>query len=131
MTWVTLVALLALLQFMVFLGLVGWARGRYGVHAPAVAGNETFERYFRVQQNTLECLIMFLPALFIAEHYWDPNWIAAIGAVYLVGRVVYLRSYVRNPKQRTLGYAISVLPILILVIAGFVGVFRTLLAGTP
>jgi glutathione S-transferase len=131
MAWVTLVALLALVQFMFFLGLVGWARGRYAVPAPATTGNEVFERYFRVQQNTLECLIMFLPALFIAEHYWNPNWIAAIGAVYLLGRIVYLRSYIRDPKQRTVGYLVSVLPILVLVIAGLIGVFQTLLLGTP
>jgi glutathione S-transferase len=68
MAYVDIVTVLALLQFVVFGIKVGRARGRYEVRAPATAGNETFERYFRVQQNTLESLVVFLPGLYLFSH---------------------------------------------------------------
>jgi glutathione S-transferase len=127
MAWVELVTLLALIQLGFFSYLVGKARARYGVHAPATTGNEHFERYYRVQVNTIETLILFVPALWIAARYWSPQWLAAIGSLYLVGRELYLRSYIRDPKQRSLGYGLSALPVLVLIGAGLVGVVRTLL----
>jgi len=122
MVWVDLVTLLAILQYFCFVFLVGKARAKHGIRAPAITGHEEFERYFRVQQNTLETLIMFLPALWIAAHYWSSTWMALVGAIYLVGRVLYLASYVRNPSQRTLGYALSIGPVGFLVGAGFLGI---------
>ena len=65
MEYVTLVSGLALLQYIAFGILVGKARGRYGVKAPAITGNDIFERYFRVQQNTLELLVVMLPAMWL------------------------------------------------------------------
>jgi glutathione S-transferase len=127
MAWIQLVTLLALLQFFVFGGLVGRARGRHGVQAPATTGHEIFERYYRVQMNTLETLVMFLPALWLAALYWSPAWMACIGAVYLVGRVLYLNGYVADPKKRGPGYGLSIMPTLILLVAAIVGVVRALL----
>ncbi len=126
MAWVQLVALLALFEYMGFLGAVGNARTRYGIKAPATTGNESFERYFRVQQNTLELMIIFLPVLAISAAYWNPLWVAAIGAVYLVGRLVYFSAYVREPRSRSLGYALSVVPILVLALGATIGVVRAL-----
>ena len=122
-----LVTLGALLEYFVFIYLVGKARENYGVKAPAISGHEIFERYFRVQQNTLELLIAFIPALWIAAQYWNPTWMAAIGAVFLIGRLLYLRGYVSDPKARSLGFLLSAVPILILVGAGVVGAVRVLL----
>jgi glutathione S-transferase len=127
MAWVEIVTLLALIQLGVFGLLVGKARARYGVRAPATTGNEHFERYYRVQVNTIETLILFVPALWIAARYWSPQWLAAIGAVYLFGRVLYWRGYVRDPKQRGLGYGLSALPVLVLIVAGLAGAIRALL----
>ena len=129
MAWVDIVALLAILQLVVFGVLVARARGLYGVAAPATSGHPVFERYFRVQMNTVETLLAFLPALWIAARYWPPVYAALVGAVYLVGRVLYLRSYVRDPKSRTLGFSLSMLPILALVLAALVGALRALLKG--
>jgi uncharacterized MAPEG superfamily protein len=127
MAWVQLVALLALFEYLGFGTAVGNARARYGIKAPAITGEEHFERYFRVQQNTLELLIVFLPVLAIAAAYWNPVWVAAIGAVYLVGRLVYFRAYVREPRQRSLGYGLSIVPVLLLVLGSVIGVVRALL----
>ena len=77
---------------------MGRARGRYGVKAPAVTGHEGFERAYRVQMNTLELLVALLPALYVAGHYWSPALVAGTGAVYLVGRLLYARAYLRDPS---------------------------------
>jgi glutathione S-transferase len=122
MMWVDLVTLLAVIQFFCFAFFVGKARVKYGVRAPATSGSVEFERYFRVQQNTLETLIMFLPSLWIAAHYWSTTWMALIGAVYLIGRVIYFFSYVRDPTSRTLGYALSAGPVGVLVVMGLLGI---------
>jgi uncharacterized MAPEG superfamily protein len=124
MLWVDLITLLAILQFFAMGWLVGRARVKYAVRAPATTGNEYFERWLRVQQNTLEMLIMFLPALWIVAHYWPAQWWAPLGVVYLVGRTLYLIAYVRDPGKRGLGFLLSILPIGVLVLLGLVGVVR-------
>lgn len=114
MAWVELITVLSVLQLFVFSVLVARARGRYGVHAPAVTGHEVFERYYRVQMNTIELLMLFLPSLWIAALCSDGLWITIAGFVYLVGRIVYLFGYVSDPKKRGLGYLLSILPTLAL-----------------
>lgn len=126
MAWVHLVTLAALIEYFVFGALVGKARVRYGVKAPATSGNEVFERYFRVQQNTLELLILFVPALWVAAACWDPRIMAGIGAVYVLGRIVYFRGYVNAPAARHNGFMLSIWPIALLLLAGLVGVLRQL-----
>lgn len=121
---VPLVALLAIGQFIFFIVEVGRARGKYRIEAPATTGHEGFERIYRVQMNTLEQLMAFLPALFIAAAFWPPAWVGGIGAFYLVGRLLYWLSYVRNPASRSLGFALSVLPTLVLLVLGLIGALR-------
>ena len=116
MAYVLLVIVLALLQFVLFGILVGRARGKYAVQAPAVHGHEIFERYFRVHMNTLEQLVVFLPALWLFAQFVSPHWAAGLGAVYLVGRTLYLLSYVKDPKSRGLGFALSSMPSLVMLI---------------
>ncbi|MBV8124124.1 MAG: MAPEG family protein [Burkholderiaceae bacterium] len=124
MAWIELVSLLALIQFLVFGVLVGRARGLYGVKAPATTGHEVFERTYRVQMNTLETLVIFLPALWLAARYWSPAWVGAVGAVYLLGRVLYARSYIKDPASRSMGYLLSMLPTLALLLAALGGLIR-------
>ena len=118
---VEIVTTLALLQYLVFGVLVGQARVKYGVRAPAVSGHEQFERVYRVQMNTLEVLIIFLPALWLAARYWSPLLVAGIGVVYLLGRVIYLRAYTRDPASRSLGFMLSMAPACVLLLAGLTG----------
>ena len=119
MNLVDLVAMMAVLQYVFFGGLVGRARGRYGVKAPAVVGDANFERIYRVQMNTLELLVAFIPALYVAARYWPATYIAAIGAVYVIGRLVYWRAYVSG-SSRGLGFNLSMFPVFILIIAALV-----------
>jgi len=128
MAYVDIVTALALLQYIVFGFKVGRARGRYGVKAPAVTGNEVFERYFRVQQNTLEQLILVLPGLYLFSHYFSPFAAAILGLIYLIGRELFAYSYVKEPAKREIGFALSVLPTIILIAGGLFGAMRQLAA---
>jgi glutathione S-transferase len=127
MVWVDLVTLLVLIEYFFFALLVGRARQRYGIKAPAMTGNDIVERHLRVQQNTLELLIIYVPVLWMAARYWNPVWMAAIGAVFLIGRYIYLRAYVRDPTTRTLGFALSFAPIVVLAVMVLIGIVRGML----
>jgi hypothetical protein len=126
MAYVDIVTALALLQFIAFGIQVGRARGRFGVKAPAIAGSEPFERYFRVQQNTLESLVVFVPSLFLFSRYFNPLWAAALGGVYLVGRQLYAAAYVKDPAKRGPGYALTMLPVIVLIVGGLLGAVLSL-----
>ena len=126
MNWVHLVIGLALLQFFFFCMAVGKARGTYKVSAPATTGNEVFERYFRVQMNTLELLVVLVPSLLLFASYVSPCWAAALGAVYLLGRILYFRAYVKAPGTRSWGYGLSAAPTLALLLGGIIGVIVAL-----
>ena len=81
MEFVAIVIVLALLQYFVFGLLVGRARSKFDVHAPAVTGHPVFERYYRVHQNTLELMIMFIPAIVLFGYWVRPDLGAGIGFV--------------------------------------------------
>jgi glutathione S-transferase len=106
----------ALLQFFWFGWQVGVARGKYNIPAPAISGNDVFERTFRVQMNTQEQLLVFLPALWIFASFISPLWAAVLGAVFIVGRAVYAMTYVRDPKSRSIGFALTALPNLLMLL---------------
>ncbi len=130
MNFVHIIVILAVFQFFVFSFLVGQARSKYGIKAPAISGDENFERVFRVQMNTLEQLVCFVPAVLIASLYWPQTYIALIGCVYLVGRIIYRQGYIADPSKRSIGFLLTVIPTLILIIASLVGaVFRFNSAG--
>lgn len=126
MAYVHLIATLAVLQYLLFVVLVGRARMRYGVKAPAVTGNASFERAYRVQMNTLEQLIAFLPVLLLAGVYWPGHWVALIGLVWIVGRFLYRYQYVTNPASRGPGFILTLLPTVVLLALTLWGVLRQL-----
>ena len=114
----TIVTLLALFEF-VWLGTrVGMARGKFGVSAPATTGNEEFERHYRVHYNTLEQLVLFIPSLWAFGYYVGQFWAAGLGAIYLIGRVIYALAYVKDPASRGLGMLLSVIPCYVMLLGG-------------
>jgi glutathione S-transferase len=121
MAYVDIVTALALIQFLVFSFKVGGARSKFGVKAPAVTGHEVFERHFRIHQNTLESLVVFLPGLYLFSSYWNPRWAASVGVVYLIGREIYAATYVKDPAKRSVGYGLTFLPMVILLAGGLIG----------
>jgi len=116
MPYVAIVTVVALLQFFWFGWQVGVARGKYNIAAPAVSANEMFERVFRVHMNTLEQLVVFLPALWIFASFVSSLWAAILGAIFIVGRAIYAVTYVKDPKKRSAGFALTALPELVLLI---------------
>ena len=121
MDYVNLVGALSVLQFFFFGFMTGAARRKSGLKAPAVTGHPDFERMYRVQTNTLETIVAFLPALYISAHYWSPLIISLIGLVYIIGRFIYWRAYIASPEKRGLGFMLSMLPTLILILLSVVG----------
>ncbi len=121
MALVGFMAALALIEYLAFAGFVGWARVRFEVPAPEVSGHPQFERYFRVQQNTLEQLIVFLPALWLFAQFVSPPGASLLGAAFIVGRLLYFRAYVREPKDRTIGFLIGYAAVVLLLLGGAVG----------
>ena len=115
---VAVVTVLALVQYFV-LGLrVGQARGKFGIEAPAITGHPVFERHFRVHQNTLEQLIIFIPALWLFAYYVSNRLGALLGLVFIVGRALYATGYVADPKQRSTGFGMSIVSSLLLLACG-------------
>ena len=130
MPYVAIVTVLALLQYQWLGFAVGKARAKYNVPVPASGGNEMFERHYRVHMNTLEQLVVLLPAMWLFAHTVSPLWAAALGAVFIVGRFVYARAYVRDPKSRSLGFALTALPSLIMLLGALLWAIWTLV-GSP
>jgi glutathione S-transferase len=116
MHYVAIISAVALLQFFWFGWQVGAAREKYNIPAPAVSGNDMFERHFRVQMNTQEQLLVFLPALWIFASFISPLWAAVLGAIFIVGRFVYASTYVRDPKSRSIGFALTAIPNLLMLV---------------
>lgn len=107
---VVIVTVLALVQYVFFGIQVGGAHQKYGVKVPAMSGEPQFDRVHRVHQNTLEQLVVFIPVLWLYAHYVNPLWGAGMGAVYLVGRIIYRAEYLKDPSSRTLGFMLSFVP---------------------
>ncbi|MGK0374691.1 MAG: putative MAPEG superfamily protein [Arenicella sp.] len=122
MTYVALVTLIILIQYFFFMLQAGMARGKDTVVAPATTGDEMYERKSRVQMNTLEQLIITLPAIMICAHYFRPDVAAILGWAFIIGRFVYSYSYIKDPKSRGAGFMIGFLANVILIGCGLYGV---------
>ncbi|MDE1893665.1 MAG: MAPEG family protein [Xanthomonadaceae bacterium] len=125
-------ALVTLLTILLLFGTawaVGSARSRYGIKAPATSGDPAFERAYRVQMNTLEQTVMFLPTLWLAAQYGFGGWAGIAGLVWLAGRVWYAAAYLKDAAKRGPGFTLASAGWLaLLLMAGF-GVARALVAG--
>lgn len=120
-------ALVVLLNVLLLFGtqiLVGRARGRYEIKAPATTGHPAFERAYRVQMNTLEATVMFLPTLWLASTYSVVSWAGIAGLVWIVGRVWYAWAYARDPARRGPGFGLSMVAWIALLIMAIIGVVR-------
>jgi glutathione S-transferase len=123
--WPSLVTVLALLMYFVVTINVGRARAKYGVKPPAMSGNPEFECVVRVQQNTLEQLIIFLPALWIFSLFINEIWAASVGAVWILGRILYAWGYYQAPEKRFVGFGMASLATMVLLGGSLFGTVMT------
>lgn len=126
-TFPSLVTALTLLLYLILTINVGRARAKYKVSPPATTGDPNFERVLRVQQNTLEQLVFFLPLLWLFSYYVSPLWSAGIGAIWLIGRILYALGYYQAAEKRGIGFAISSLSSMVLLVGALVGIVLNLL----
>lgn len=119
--YVAVVTALALLVYLWTVFGVGAARRKSGVKAPTMTGDPLLERAVRVQANTLEWLPIFLPSLWLCHLFWQPQdqagiIVAAIGVVWIVGRILYALGYVVDPSKREIGFLIQFLASIVLLL---------------
>ncbi len=88
---------------------VGKARGKYGVKAPATTGPEEFNLVYRGHVNTLEQLVLTLPALWLFAAFVGDLWAGLAGLVWVIGRLIYVTSYGAAADKRSTGFMIGML----------------------
>ena len=103
---------------------VGRARVKYKIEAPATTGHPMFELAFRVQMNTVESTVAFLPALWLFSWYVSTVWAGIIGCVWLVGRVWYAIAYSKDANKRGAGFGLSMLAFVVLTVGALVNIVR-------
>ncbi len=123
----SLITALTLLVYLAITINVGRARTKYKVPPPQMTGDPDFERVLRVQQNTLEQMVFFVPALWLFSNYVSPLWGAGIGAVWLLGRIAYAWGYYQAAEKRTIGFGISVVSATVLLLGSLVGIVLSLM----
>lgn len=127
--WPSLVTVFALITYFVLTINVGRARAKYQIQPPAMTGNEDFERVVRVQQNTVEQLLLFLPALWLFAMFVSPFWAAGLGTVWIIGRILFAWGYYQEASKRALGFGIGTLATMALLVGSLIGIIRLLIAS--
>ncbi|SNX28086.1 glutathione S-transferase [Polynucleobacter meluiroseus] len=125
-------SLITLLTVVLMFGItfnVGRARGKYQVKAPAISGHELFERAYRIQLNTIENVLMFLPALWLYAIFIGDKGAGDSGVIWLIARVWYAIAYQVNPAKRGLGFLISIIVIAGLWLGAAYGIFNAYARG--
>lgn len=126
MQYVYLVTLLILLEYLVIGYLVSKARARFKVRAPAVTGHPEFERYFRVQQNTIEQLVVVLPAMWIFGLTLNPLWAALLGLAFVLARAAYAYGYIKTGGGRHHGFMFDMYATIALLVGAMIGTLKAL-----
>lgn len=124
-----LATLLTVLLLFVTSSVAGRARYKYGIKAPATSGHPAYERAYRVQMNTIEGSMMFLPALWLAASYGFGGWAGIVGLVWVAGRTWYAIAYWGDAAKRGPGFTVGMLAFLVLLVMAAIGFVRALLVG--
>jgi glutathione S-transferase len=127
--WTALVTIVALLVYFWMSLQVARARGKCGIHPPAMTGDQVMERAIRVQSNTLEWLPIFLAGLWLFAFYWNEMVAAGLGVVWIVGRLIYSAGYMADPAKRSTGFLIQILACMVLLLGAFGRIVYSLATG--
>ncbi len=128
MKYTALVTIAAIVYTFLLSGLVGAARAKTGVNAPAMTGQPDFDKAFRIHMNTVEQLVLFIPVLWLATSVVGDLWAAEIGVVWIVGRLIYATGYRKDAEKRGLGFIITLLPTAVLTVVALWGVVQAFMA---
>src|SRR5262245_3983610 len=120
--YTAIVTLLAVALYFFMATQVAVARGRFGVKHPATTGNPDFERIFRAHVNTLEWMPTFVLPLWICAVYFSDRTAAAVGLLWIVGRIVYFFGYRKAVEKRLPGFFIQFTACLLLLIGAIAGI---------
>ncbi len=127
--YTAIITLLAVL-FYFYTGIaVAKARAKFGIMAPAISGHPHFERIFRIQMNTLEWMPIFLPSLWLFAFYVSDGGAAAIGFVWILGRILYFRGYSQAAEKRGRGFGIQAFAAFTLLFGGLIGIIVKIVSG--
>jgi glutathione S-transferase len=129
--YTTLVIVMALGVYIWMSFRVGAARGRHKVEAPSVEGPPEFLRVNRAHLNTLEQLVIFLPAIVLFAAYWGDILAAIIGLLWPIGRILFALGYYKAADKRGPGFGISFLTSMALLLGGLVGIIMRLAGAWP
>ena len=113
MELLAIITVLILIQTLFFGFEVGKARGIYKIKAPAVSGDEMFDRHYRIHQNTIEQIVIFIPSLWLFGYFVHMNIGAGLGLLFLIGRLIFRSAYLKDPASREIGFIMGFLPIAI------------------
>ena len=113
MELLAIITVLILIQTLFFGFEVGKARGKYKIKAPAVSGDEMFDRHYRIHQNTIEQIVIFIPSLWLFGYFVHMNIGAGLGLLFLIGRLIFRSAYLKDPASREIGFIMGFLPIAI------------------
>jgi glutathione S-transferase len=127
--YTALVTLLAIALYFSTGIMVARARRTFGVDVPATSGHADFERVFRVQQNTLEWMPIFLPSLWLFAFAVGDVWAAAGGVVWIIGRLVYIAGYSDASERRHAGFFIQMIACAVLWCGAAVAVVLRMMHG--
>ncbi|PCJ36896.1 MAG: hypothetical protein COA75_06505 [Cellvibrionales bacterium] len=122
MSFVALVTLLLVSQYLYFMAMTGKARDELSIKAPATTGDEVFERILRVQLNTLEQLMVTLPAMWLCAHYFSTSFAGIMGLVFFAGRILYRKAYIADPTTRGTGMMTGFLANIFLLVTAALGI---------
>jgi uncharacterized membrane protein YecN with MAPEG domain len=129
--WTALVTLLALVEYFWMSLQVGRARGKCGIHPPAMTGDPALERAVRVHYNTLEWLPIFFASLWLFAIYWNELVAAGLGLVWILGRLLYATGYMADPAKRSTGFLIQFVASAVLLLGAMGRIIYSLATGGP
>lgn len=96
-----------------------WLRYARGIPNPH---EEHFERLYRIQMNTLEHIIFFLPSLWLCAFYFSIPVASVLGLIWVIGRGWYAIGYFTTPSRPPVGFHIAMLASLLIFAGGAGGV---------
>ncbi len=121
--WTTLACLL---MYIWIFAKVGLARKKFGINAPETQGPVAFLSVLRVQANTVEQLVLFLPALWMCAYFLNDQFSALTGLVWVAGRIIYALGYYQAPEKRSIGFGIASLSTMVLIAGTVAGLTHVL-----